>query len=200
MNEVMAAVATQLATLIGNETVTAVNSKIAAMKTEKDIGKVKQNYENILNNLLNERAEAIRIAQTYKSELEKVEISDEDIEHLHNTVERLIEIVKSFLIKQNNGENNQEIQEQINSFEQIKELISIDTLKTMQLLGFNYKKAIGSPLTMILRNFILSKVPTSDNTEIVHKLVTPEMVEILKNKNAYENFKNLTRDTENQSS
>lgn len=70
----------------------------------------------------------------------------------------------------------------------------------MQLLGFNYKKAIGSPLTMILRNFILSKVPTSDNTEIVHKLVTPEMVEILKNKNAYENFKNLTRDTENQSS
>lgn len=200
MNEVMAGVATQLATLIGNETVTAVNSKIAAMKTEKDIGKVKRNYENILNNLLNERAEAIRIAQTYKSELEKVEISDEDIEHLHNTVERLIEIVKSFLIKQNNGENNQEIQEQINSFEQIKELISIDTLKTMQLLGFNYKKAIGSPLTMILRNFILSKVPTSDNTEIVHKLVTPEMVEILKNKNAYENFKNLTRDTENQSS
>lgn len=200
MNEVMAGIATQLATLIGNETVTAVNSKIAAMKTEKDIGKVKQNYENILNNLLNERAEAIRIAQTYKSELEKVEISDEDIEHLHNTVERLIEIVKSFLIKQNNGENNQEIQEQINSFEQIKELISIDTLKTMQLLGFNYKKAIGSPLTMILRNFILSKVPTSDNTEIVHKLVTPEMVEILKNKNAYENFKNLTRDTENQSS
>lgn len=196
----MAGVATQLATLIGNETVTAVNSKIAAMKTEKDIGKVKRNYENILNNLLNERAEAIRIAQTYKSELEKVEISDEDIEHLHNTVERLIEIVKSFLIKQNNGENNQEIQEQINSFEQIKELISIDTLKTMQLLGFNYKKAIGSPLTMILRNFILSKVPTSDNTEIVHKLVTPEMVEILKNKNAYENFKNLTRDTENQSS
>lgn len=200
MNEVMAGVATQLATLIGNETVTAVNSKIAAMKTEKDIGKVKQNYENILNNLLNERAEAIRIAQTYKNELEKVEISDEDIEHLHNTVERLIEIVKSFLIKQNNGENNQEIQEQINSFEQIKELISIDTLKTMQLLGFNYKKAIGSPLTMILRNFILSKVPTSDNTEVIHKLVTPEMVEILKNKNAYENFKNLTGETENQSS
>lgn len=200
MNEVMAGVATQLATLIGNETVMAVNSKIAAMKTEKDIGKVKQNYENILNNLLNERAEAIRIAQTYKNELEKVEISDEDIEHLHNTVERLIEIVKSFLIKQNNGENNQEIQEQINSFEQIKELISIDTLKTMQLLGFNYKKAVGSPLTMILRNFILSKVPTSDNTEVIHKLVTPEMVEILKNKNAYENFKNLTGETENQSS
>lgn len=197
MKEVMAGLATQLAALIGNETVTAVNSKIAAMKTEKDIGKVKQNYENILNGLLNERAEALRIAQAYRDELEKVEISDEDIEHLHNTVERLIEIIKDFLIKQNNGEDNQEIQEQISSFEQIKELISVDTLKTMQLLGFNYKQAIGDPLTMILRNFILSKVPTSDNTEVIHKMITPEMVEILKNKNAYDNFKELIGNPEN---
>ncbi|MDK6666096.1 hypothetical protein BHU41_00585 [Lactobacillus crispatus] len=197
MKEVMAGLATQLAALIGNETVTAVNSKIAAMKTEKDIGKVKQNYENILNGLLNERAEALRIAQAYRDELEKVEISDEDIEHLHNTVERLIEIIKNFLIKQNNGEDNQEIQEQISSFEQIKELISVDTLKTMQLLGFNYKQAIGDPLTMILRNFILSKVPTSDNTEVIHKMITPEMVEILKNKNAYDNFKELIGNPEN---
>lgn len=197
MKEVMAGLATQLAALIGNETVTAVNSKIAAMKTEKDIGKVKQNYENILNGLLNERAEALRIAQAYRDELEKVEISDEDIEHLHNTVERLIEIIKNFLIKQNNGEDNQEIQEQISSFEQIKELISVDTLKTMQLLGFNYKQAIGDPLTMILRNFILSKVPTSDNTEVIHKMITPEMAEILKNKNAYDNFKELIGNPEN---
>jgi len=197
MKEVMAGLATQLAALIGNETVTAVNSKIAAMKTEKDIGKVKQNYENILNGLLNERAEALRIAQAYRDELEKVEISDEDIEHLHNTVERLIEIIKNVLIKQNNGEDNQEIQEQISSFEQIKELISVDTLKTMQLLGFNYKQAIGDPLTMILRNFILSKVPTSDNTEVIHKMITPEMVEILKNKSAYDNFKELIGNPEN---
>lgn len=197
MKEVLAGLATQLATLIGNETVTAVNSKIAAMKTEKDIVKVKQNYENILNELLSDRAEALRIAQAYRDELEKVEISDEDIEHLHNTVERLIEIIKSFLVKQNNGEDNQEIQEQISSFEQIKELISVDTLKTMQLLGFNYKQAIGDPLTMILRNFILSQVPSSDNTELIGKVITPEMVEILKNKNAYDNFKELIGNPKN---
>lgn len=192
MKEVVATLAPQLAALVGKETVTAINSKIAAMKTEKDIGKVRQNYEELLNGLLDERAEAIRIAQAYKAELEKVEISDEDIEHLHNTVERLIEIFKGFLILQNNGEDNQDIQEQINSFEQVKELISVDTLKTMQLLGFNYKQAIGDPLTMILRNFILSKAPSSDNTEVIHKMITPEMVEILKNKNAYDNFKDWT--------
>ena len=43
---------------------------------------------------------------------------------------------------------------QVESYEQIKELISIDTLKTMQLLGFNYKAAIGEPLTQICANAI----------------------------------------------
>lgn len=40
------------------------------------------------------------------------------------------------------------------SLSQIKDLISVDTLKTMQLLGFNYKAAIGEPLTQICANAI----------------------------------------------
>ena len=39
-------------------------------------------------------------------------------------------------------------------FEQLKELIHKDTLKTMQLLGFNYKAAIGEPLTEVCANAI----------------------------------------------
>ena len=38
--------------------------------------------------------------------------------------------------------------------EKIKELISVDTLKTMQLLGFNYKEAIGEPLTRLCADTI----------------------------------------------
>lgn len=43
---------------------------------------------------------------------------------------------------------------QVEGYEQIKELISVDTLKTMQLLGFNFKAAIGEPLTQICANAI----------------------------------------------
>lgn len=46
--------------------------------------------------------------------------------------------------------------EQVNSYEQVKELISVDTLKTMQLLGFNYKAAIGEPLTELCAKTINS--------------------------------------------
>ena len=44
----------------------------------------------------------------------------------------------------------------VGEFEVFKDLISVDTLKTMQLLGFNYKAAIGEPLTEICANAISS--------------------------------------------
>lgn len=168
-------------------TATAISSKIKAIKNEKNIDNVRATYDEIINELLNEREEAVRIAQAYKSELEKVVISDEDIQHLHNTVSRILD-----LIKKSQGNTNAAVKSQIQAYEQIKELISVDTLKTMQLLGFNYKSAIGEPLTLMLRNFILSKVANPDELSLFQKVVTPEMVEILKDNTAYENFKQIT--------
>ena len=125
-------------------TATAIHGKIQSVKSEKNIETVRNTYDEIINQLLAEREEAITIAQAYKEELDKVIISDEDIEHLHNTVTKIFEILK--LMSPNNGN--------IDSFEQFKELISVDTLKTMQLLGFNYKLAIGEPLTNLCANAI----------------------------------------------
>ncbi len=168
-------------------TVTAITTKVKAIKEEQNVENVKAKYDEIINELLSEREEAVRIAQAYKSELEKVVISDEDIEHLHNTVSRILEVIKN--LQDDNSEDNNQVNEQIQTYEQIKELISIDTLKTMQLLGFNYKSAIGEPLTLMLRNFILSKI---DDNEAIKKVVTSEMVEILKDETAYKNFKQFT--------
>ena len=85
--------------------------------------------------------------------MDKCEISDEDITHLNNTVGKVLEILKKM-----------SPETPIATYEQIKELISIDTLKTMQLLGFNYKAAIGDPLTQLCANAIFSKSKNSRNT------------------------------------
>lgn len=77
--------------------------------------------------------------------------------HLHNTVSRILEIVKAFQLVAATAKGQEEVEKvtaQVQSYEQIKELISVDTLKTMQLLGFNYKAAIGEPLTQICANAI----------------------------------------------
>lgn len=140
----IAKMGTNLTELAVKGTATAIHGKIQSVKTERNIETVRNTYDEIINQLLAEREEAITIAQAYKEEFDKVVISDEDIEHLHNTVTKIIEILKSM------SPNN----ENIESFEQFKELISIDTLKTMQLLGFNYKAAIGGPLTDLCANAI----------------------------------------------
>jgi len=187
--------ASSLTELAVKGTATAITSKIRAIKDEKSAEKIRNTYDEIVNELLNEREEAVRIAQAYKSELDNVSISDEDIQHLHNTVSRVLEIIKESQISTASliGEEAVEkVKAQAESYEQIKELISVDTLKTMQLLGFNYKAAIGEPLTLMLKNFILSKTSEPDPFEIFNKIVTPEMVEILKNKMAYDNFRQIT--------
>lgn len=77
-------------------TATAVTNKIKTIKDEKSTEKIRSTYDEIVNELLSERDEAVRIAQSYKSELERIVISDEDIEHLHNTVSRLLDLIKQF--------------------------------------------------------------------------------------------------------
>jgi|LSQX01.1.fsa_nt_gb hypothetical protein len=135
----------QLTTLAVKGTATAVTNKIKAAKEIRDNEKLRNVYDEIVNELLNERDEAVRIAQAYKSELDRIVISDEDIRHLESTVSNVLEILKDF---------SPDIP--VDAVEQFKGLISVDTLKTMQLLGFNYKAAIGEPLTTICAEKIRS--------------------------------------------
>lgn len=144
MTDILAQMGVNLATLIAKGTATAVYSRVESVRNEKSADAIRATYDEVVNRLLSEREEAIRIAQVYKEELEKVEISDEDIEHLHSTVASVLSIIK----RMSPGVKG------INSLEQLKDLISVDTLKTMQLLGFNYKAAIGEPLTRLCANAI----------------------------------------------
>ena len=125
-------------------TASIVTKKIKAIKDEKNIEAIRKTYDEIINELILEREQAVRIAQSYKSELDRIIIGDEDIKHLNFTVSKVLDLVKK--ISPNTSTE---------SFEVVKDLINVDTLKTMQLLGFNYKAAIGEPLTKICAESIM---------------------------------------------
>ena len=65
----------------------------------------------------------------------------------------------------------------------------------MQLIGFNYKAAIGEPLTIMLKNYLLSMAPEPQKNKSIEAILTPELVEVLKNKSAYENLRHLMGDS-----
>ena len=135
-NEQLIELGVSLTGLAVKSTASTIQKKISASKARKDDKKTIELYDEIVNELIEERGEAIRIAQSYKTELEKYEISDKDIEHLNNTISTVLDILKDM---------SPDVD--IDSFKKFKDLISVDTLKSMQLLGFNYKKAIGEALT-----------------------------------------------------
>lgn len=118
-----------------------------AIRSNKQIGEVCNSYEELINELVAERAQAIALAQAYEAELRRYEITEEDIEHLHATASNALDVINSF----SPGTNTQ-------AFEQLKSLISVDTLKAMQLLGFNYREAIGEPLTKVCARAIETKL------------------------------------------
>lgn len=141
----LAQMGADLTTLAVKGTASAVNTKIKTIKAEKDADKIRNYYNEIISELIEERDDVLRIAQAYRQELDKIEISDEDIEHLHGTIETVIDILSKFM--DNEG---------LEAFKAIKDIINVDTLKTMQLLGFNYKDAIGVPLTNLCANAIMN--------------------------------------------
>ena len=152
----MVNMASSLSTLVLKGTATAIHGKIESIKNSKDADKIRTTYDEIVNQLLSEREEAVRIAQTYKQELERVVISDEDIEYLHVTISKVLDIVKTIQVVKGVERSTNESLKVIEAIESAKELVSKDVLKTMQLLGFNYRAAIGEPLTKLCADAISS--------------------------------------------
>lgn len=140
----------ELSKLAVKGTVTTIGNRIKIAKANKDNQKIIAEYDEILSELIDERAEAIRIAQAYKDVIDRYEISDQDIDHLNKTITRILDLVKEMSPNAD-----------VSAFEQFKELISIDTLKAIQLLGFNYKEAIGIPLTKLCASYISQHEPTN---------------------------------------
>ena len=94
------------------------------VKDIKDAEKLRVTYDALINEVLQEREEAVRIAQAYKAELDRIEISDDDIEHLHNTVSRVLEIIKTIQLAGAIGKSEAEIEKiksQVEGYAQIKE-------------------------------------------------------------------------------
>lgn len=145
MNNELISLGMKLTELTIVNTASIVGAKIKTIKEEKVIVKLKNNYEEIINQLLDEKQQAIRIAQAYREEVENTNISDDKIDYLHNTVAKALKVLDSY-----NADKQMEVTD-------IVELIDKDVLKTMQLLGFNYKEAIGQPLTELCKNYINSK-------------------------------------------
>jgi len=152
-----------------------INTKIKTAKVKKDAKQTISELEEIIYDLLSDKAEIQGIAQAYEQELVSQKITEDDIKYItDNLLPILIEFVP---------DNEKE------QIEQIKKILSVETLTIMQLIGFNYKKAIGEPLTMLLRKVIESKIPMDAKINVEYALA---MAKIASDKDSTQRFYQLT--------
>ncbi|MDF2984743.1 MAG: hypothetical protein K0R50_253 [Eubacterium sp.] len=109
--------------------------------------------EEIINDLTTDKNELIQITKCYEEEFSERDISDSDINYI---TRELLPILTSFLPF--SGGNSEFISS-------IGKIFSAETLKILKLLGFNYKEAIGIPLT----NLVSQAIQNQSNKFVLNK-------------------------------
>jgi hypothetical protein len=155
-----------------------VYDKIRTVKAKNNAQETIHELEEIISNLIFDKDELIGIAQTYKQEFVAQQISKEDIEYITSS---FIPVLKNLIEQTSSGENSAAAANIEKAIDVLTPLLSVEMLTVLQLVGLNFKKAIGEPLTLLLQKFITSKVPVEpQSTAEYNKLVMTFNIELLK--------------------
>lgn len=151
--------------------------KIRVAKTKKGEKETINELEEIINNLIADKNELVQIAQAYKQELVAQQISEKDIKYITtNVVPVLKQLSQQTSSGPSSGTANME-----QTIDTLAPLLSVEALTVLQLIGFNYKQAIGEPLTLLLQKLIISKAPVNPQGDLEYaKLTLQHDVERLK--------------------
>ncbi len=186
----------QLADTAVRHTAASVGIRISAVKAKKNNQETIAELEQIVNDLQSDRSELVRIAQAYEDGLVAQRISNSDIEYISNSfVPALQQIIESAPASQ--GQDVATAQ-QVIAF--LQPLLSVEMVTVLQLVGFNFRKAIGEPLTELIARLILAKAQEDPSAaqEIQRLALVRETsyLEVAQDPEAYARLLNMLRPQE----
>ncbi|MDX6154463.1 hypothetical protein [Marinococcus sp. PL1-022] len=141
-------------------------SELQQARNEQTLTEQKEIYDNIVETLLSEKSDLQNVARQYKDLYEQIVIQPEDIQMLKETFKRFLKLYRSIPVDEHrrklfwSDEYEEKMKKQDELLENFIELIDYKTLQTMQLLGFDYREAIGQPLNELCASLIKKKLKT----------------------------------------
>ena len=142
--------ATQLAEVLARNAASAVASKVSAIRARKLDQETMNELIELVNDLIADKNELSGIATAFEQELVTQRISDADIKYITTKLLPTLEQIPEF----SGGDDKSR-----EALDAIKSLLTPEMLTIMQLVGFNFRKAIGEPLTILVERLILSQIP-----------------------------------------
>lgn len=181
----MIKITSEFAGYLGKRSVEAIFDKIRAVKKKGDQNEIISNLEEIINELIADKNQLIQITQAYEEQLITQKMSEKDIEYITNSIVPLLEE----LLEQSEGNDAENLRKGIDTF---KPILSKETFNIMQMLGFNFKQAIGEPLTKLVCALISSKIPSSiEISTQLQILIEQRQIELLKISQDKESYQRL---------
>lgn len=138
--------------------------------------------EEIVSELLADKQELTRIAQAYQSELVAQRLSSGDVQYIAGT---LVPILEQMAAASPDG------QKLVDSLDAFKPVLSAETANILQLLGFNFRKAIGEPLTNLTANAIESRVNRSEAIQLETIKREQLLIQLALDPDAFDRFRAL---------
>lgn len=145
--------------------------------------------EEIISDLISDKSELTRIAQAYQAELVSQNLASGDIKYIAETLFPLVEQVIQVQPDKDDSEKK------LASLEAMKPLLSVETANVLQLLGFNFRRAIGEPLTVLCEQLITSPAAQSEALQLESVKREQLYVQLALDSDAYERFRTLFGNT-----
>lgn len=168
-------------------TATVIAERIQAAKAKRKDSDVIAEMEEIISSLITDKNEITQIAQALEEKLVAQRISETEINYVTSNLIPLVE--KLAEASAEDGDTSTQ-----DSIELFKPILSEETLTILQVLGFNFKQAIGEPLTELLRGYILAQVPQKPSADaaVVNQQQTLELLRLAQDSEAFARFQSLT--------
>ena len=162
-----------------------VADRISAAEARREDRQTIAELEQIVSDLISDKAEIVRIAQAFESELVAQRISDDDVEYISTSV---LPILRA-LAEQGAVGDSSEAERMIDL---LAPVLSVEMVTVLQLLGFNFRQALGQPLTALVSRAILAQsVQSSDGGNELRTLQVKRelaLIELARDADAYERF------------
>jgi len=155
----IATLAAELASIAVRNTASAVFTRVKAIRTGKQHAEQVNELNAIINELVDDRNQLIAIAQAFEQELVAQRISNDDISYI---TEKLIPAAERLMELTGGGQDAQVT----GTVDLLKTVVSVEMLTVMQLVGFNFKRAIGEPLTNLVEALIDKLKPAAESQDV----------------------------------
>lgn len=160
--------------------------RIGAVRANRNADERVAELEEIIQGLIDDKNELVSVAQAYKAEVASQRLTAGDVQYIANTVVPLIEQLAQ-------ASSGQEKAKALAMIEKVKPLLSVDTVNILQLIGFNFRRGIGEPLTQKVSDAITGPTDRTSELQIENLRNQRAMAELAQDPEAYERFLALYR-------